>query len=86
MTSSKEKLQELQSQAPASLETETTEQGALKELQLSKLMLISSFLFSLMKDYFFKPPINKLSLNFLDQDLEMAYRTSYQEEVCFSWR
>ncbi|XP_066186202.1 adenylate cyclase type 9 isoform X3 [Sylvia atricapilla] len=36
---------------------------------------------SLMKDYFFKPPINKLSLNFLDQDLEMAYRTSYQEEV-----
>ncbi|XP_005152541.1 adenylate cyclase type 9 [Melopsittacus undulatus] len=36
---------------------------------------------SLMKDYFFKPPINKLSLNFLDKDLEMAYRTSYQEEV-----
>ncbi|XP_074052958.1 adenylate cyclase type 9 isoform X2 [Macrotis lagotis] len=36
---------------------------------------------SLMKDYFFKPPINKLSLNFLDRDLEMAYRTSYQEEV-----
>ncbi|KAM9125933.1 adenylate cyclase type 9 isoform 1-T1 [Pangshura tecta] len=36
---------------------------------------------SLMKDYFFKPPINKLSLNFLDGDLEMAYRTSYQEEV-----
>ncbi|XP_075575315.1 adenylate cyclase type 9 [Pelecanus crispus] len=36
---------------------------------------------SLMKDYFFKPPINKLSLNFLDQDLEMAYRTSYQQEV-----
>ncbi|NXI03452.1 ADCY9 cyclase, partial [Pachycephala philippinensis] len=36
---------------------------------------------SLMKDYFFKPPINKLSLNFLDQDLEIAYRTSYQEEV-----
>ncbi|XP_054036453.1 adenylate cyclase type 9 isoform X2 [Dryobates pubescens] len=36
---------------------------------------------SLMKDYFFKPPINKLSLNFLDQDLEMDYRTSYQEEV-----
>ncbi|NXC74177.1 ADCY9 cyclase, partial [Anhinga anhinga] len=36
---------------------------------------------SLMKDYFFKPPINKLSLNFLDQDLEMAYRTSYQNEV-----
>lgn len=37
-----------------------------------------------MKDYFFKPPINKLSLNFLDQDLEMAYRTSYQEEVYLS--
>uniref|UniRef100_A0A8B9GMG7 Adenylate cyclase type 9 n=1 Tax=Amazona collaria TaxID=241587 RepID=A0A8B9GMG7_9PSIT len=36
---------------------------------------------SLMKDYFFKPPINKLSLNFLDQGLEMTYRTSYQEEV-----
>ncbi|XP_019395552.1 PREDICTED: adenylate cyclase type 9 [Crocodylus porosus] len=36
---------------------------------------------SLMKDYFFKPPINQLSLNFLDRDLEMAYRTSYQEEV-----
>nr|XP_020667597.1 adenylate cyclase type 9 [Pogona vitticeps] len=36
---------------------------------------------SLMKDYFFKPPINKLSLNFLDQDLEMAYRSSYKEEV-----
>ncbi|NXF78498.1 ADCY9 cyclase, partial [Sclerurus mexicanus] len=36
---------------------------------------------SLMKDYFFKPPINKLSLNFLDQDLEMTYRRSYQEEV-----
>ncbi|NWS63010.1 ADCY9 cyclase, partial [Chunga burmeisteri] len=36
---------------------------------------------SLMKDYFFKPPINKLSLNFLDQDLEMTYRTSYQKEV-----
>ncbi|XP_068276169.1 adenylate cyclase type 9 isoform X2 [Nyctibius grandis] len=36
---------------------------------------------SLMKDYFFKPPINKLSLNFLDQDLEMTYRKSYQEEV-----
>ncbi|XP_062999214.1 adenylate cyclase type 9 [Elgaria multicarinata webbii] len=36
---------------------------------------------SLMKDYFFKPPINKLSLNFLDQDLEMDYRSSYQEEV-----
>nr|XP_008121444.1 PREDICTED: adenylate cyclase type 9 [Anolis carolinensis] len=36
---------------------------------------------SLMKDYFFKPPINKLSLNFLDQELEMTYRSSYQEEV-----
>ncbi|KAJ7411354.1 adenylate cyclase type 9 [Willisornis vidua] len=36
---------------------------------------------SLMKDYFFKPPINKLSLNFLDQDLEMTYRKSYQVEV-----
>lgn len=43
------------------------------------------FLSSLMKDYFFKPPISKLSLNFLDQDLEMAYRTSYQEEVRSSW-
>lgn len=36
---------------------------------------------SLMKDYFFKPPINKLSLNFLKKPLESAYRTSYQEEV-----
>ncbi|XP_051978370.1 adenylate cyclase type 9-like [Xyrauchen texanus] len=36
---------------------------------------------SLMKDYFFKPPINKLSLNFLEKPLETAYRTSYQEEV-----
>ncbi|MBN3281783.1 ADCY9 cyclase, partial [Polyodon spathula] len=37
---------------------------------------------SLMKDYFFKPPINKLSLNFLEKDLEMTYRISYQKEVC----
>uniref|UniRef100_A0A4W5QYX4 adenylate cyclase n=1 Tax=Hucho hucho TaxID=62062 RepID=A0A4W5QYX4_9TELE len=37
---------------------------------------------SLMKDYFFKPPINKLSHTFLDRTLESAYRTSYQEEVC----
>ncbi|XP_012860965.2 adenylate cyclase type 9 [Echinops telfairi] len=36
---------------------------------------------SLMKDYFFKPPINQFSLNFLDQELEGSYRTSYQEEV-----
>ncbi|XP_029596039.1 adenylate cyclase type 9 [Salmo trutta] len=36
---------------------------------------------SLMKDYFFKPPINKLSLNFLERPLETAYRISYQEEV-----
>ncbi|KAM6155684.1 adenylate cyclase type 9 [Rhynchocyon petersi] len=36
---------------------------------------------SLMKDYFFKPPINQLSLNFLDPELERTYRTSYQEEV-----
>uniref|UniRef100_A0A8I3MG29 Adenylate cyclase type 9 n=2 Tax=Canis lupus familiaris TaxID=9615 RepID=A0A8I3MG29_CANLF len=36
---------------------------------------------SLMKDYFFKPPINEFSLNFLDQELERSYRTSYQEEV-----
>ncbi|XP_006874966.1 PREDICTED: adenylate cyclase type 9 [Chrysochloris asiatica] len=36
---------------------------------------------SLMKDYFFKPPINQFSLNFLDRELEGAYRTSYQEEV-----
>ena len=37
-----------------------------------------------MKDYFFKPPINQFSLNFLDPELERAYRTSYQEEVCVS--
>ncbi|CAM4655013.1 unnamed protein product [Leuciscus chuanchicus] len=36
---------------------------------------------SLMKDYFFKPPINKLSLNFLEKPLESAYRNSYHEEV-----
>ncbi|TRY97818.1 hypothetical protein DNTS_014954 [Danionella cerebrum] len=36
---------------------------------------------SLMKDYFFKPPINKLSLNFLERSLESAYRTSYHEQV-----
>ncbi|XP_077762531.1 adenylate cyclase type 9 isoform X1 [Canis aureus] len=36
---------------------------------------------SLMKDYFFKPPISEFSLNFLDQELERSYRTSYQEEV-----
>ncbi|XP_041132973.1 adenylate cyclase type 9-like isoform X1 [Polyodon spathula] len=36
---------------------------------------------SLMKDYFFKPPINKLSLNFLEKGLEMTYRISYQKEV-----
>ncbi|XP_056615711.1 adenylate cyclase type 9 [Triplophysa dalaica] len=36
---------------------------------------------SLMKDYFYKPPINKLSLNFLKKPLESAYRTSYQEQV-----
>ncbi|KAM6957239.1 adenylate cyclase type 9 [Aplochiton taeniatus] len=36
---------------------------------------------SLMKDYFFKPPIHTLSHTFLDKTLESAYRTSYQEEV-----
>ncbi|XP_053327307.1 adenylate cyclase type 9 [Spea bombifrons] len=36
---------------------------------------------SLMKDYFFKPPINRFSLNFLDKELETSYRASYQEEV-----
>uniref|UniRef100_A0A3Q1I8V5 adenylate cyclase n=1 Tax=Anabas testudineus TaxID=64144 RepID=A0A3Q1I8V5_ANATE len=36
---------------------------------------------SLMKDYFFKPPINKISLNFLKRSLEKAYRSSYQQEV-----
>ncbi|XP_020787050.1 adenylate cyclase type 9-like [Boleophthalmus pectinirostris] len=36
---------------------------------------------SLMKDYFFKPPINKISLNFLEKPLETAYRSSYKEEV-----
>ena len=37
-----------------------------------------------MKDYFFKPPINKISLNFLERPLETAYRVSYQEEVLFT--
>ncbi|XP_029015869.1 adenylate cyclase type 9-like [Betta splendens] len=36
---------------------------------------------SLMKDYFYKPPINQLSLTFPERSLESAYRTSYQEEV-----
>ncbi|CAJ0957475.1 unnamed protein product [Ranitomeya imitator] len=36
---------------------------------------------SLMKDYFFKPPINRWSLNFQDKELETSYRASYQEEV-----
>ncbi|KAM9769892.1 adenylate cyclase type 9 [Menidia menidia] len=36
---------------------------------------------SLMKDYFFKPPINKISLNFLERPLEKAYRNSYKEEM-----
>ncbi|XP_060882275.1 adenylate cyclase type 9-like [Labrus mixtus] len=36
---------------------------------------------SLMKDYFCKPPINKLSVTFLEKSLESAYRISYQEEV-----
>ncbi|CAL8331499.1 unnamed protein product [Merluccius merluccius] len=36
---------------------------------------------SVMKDYFFKPPINKISLNFLKRPLEKAYRSSYQKEV-----
>ncbi|KAG7267962.1 hypothetical protein CRUP_011924 [Coryphaenoides rupestris] len=36
---------------------------------------------SLMKDYFYKPPINKLSHTFLDRSLESAYRCSYQKEV-----
>ncbi|XP_042340636.1 adenylate cyclase type 9 isoform X2 [Plectropomus leopardus] len=36
---------------------------------------------SLMKDYFFKPPINKISLNFLERPLEKAYRSSYKEEL-----
>lgn len=40
---------------------------------------------SLMKDYFFKPPINKISLNFLESPLEKAYRSSYQEEVPSHW-
>ncbi|XP_053347645.1 adenylate cyclase type 9 [Clarias gariepinus] len=35
----------------------------------------------LMKDYFFKPPINKLSLNFLEDTLESDYRKNYQQEV-----
>ncbi|XP_053706838.1 adenylate cyclase type 9-like [Synchiropus splendidus] len=36
---------------------------------------------SLMKDYFYRPPINKLSLTFLERSLESNYRISYQEEV-----
>uniref|UniRef100_A0A1A8GAD3 adenylate cyclase n=1 Tax=Nothobranchius korthausae TaxID=1143690 RepID=A0A1A8GAD3_9TELE len=36
---------------------------------------------SLMKDYFYKPPLKKLSLTFLEKNLESTYRMSYQEEV-----
>ncbi|XP_024115571.1 adenylate cyclase type 9 isoform X2 [Oryzias melastigma] len=36
---------------------------------------------SLMKDNFFKPPISRFSLNFLERPLEKAYRSSYKEEV-----
>lgn len=50
------------------------------ERHLSLFLLVVSS--SLMKDYFFKPPINQFSLNFLDQELEGSYRSSYQEEVC----
>lgn len=39
-----------------------------------------------MKDYFYKPPINKLSLTFLEKSLESAYRISYQEEVSLHLR
>ncbi|KAL4648693.1 adenylate cyclase type 9-like [Arapaima gigas] len=35
---------------------------------------------SLMKEFFFKPPINKLSLKF-KESLEVAYRSSFQEEL-----
>lgn len=41
----------------------------------------SALVSSLMKDYFFKPPINKISLHFLEIPLEKAYRSSYKEEV-----
>ncbi|XP_049600636.1 adenylate cyclase type 9 isoform X1 [Syngnathus scovelli] len=36
---------------------------------------------SLMKDYFYRPPIHKLGLAFLDKSLESAYRFSYRKEV-----
>uniref|UniRef100_A0A8C4RBA1 adenylate cyclase n=1 Tax=Eptatretus burgeri TaxID=7764 RepID=A0A8C4RBA1_EPTBU len=35
----------------------------------------------LMDDYFFNPPINKISLSFLKRHLEKTYQASYQEEV-----
>uniref|UniRef100_A0A3Q3IPQ0 adenylate cyclase n=1 Tax=Monopterus albus TaxID=43700 RepID=A0A3Q3IPQ0_MONAL len=35
----------------------------------------------LMRDYFYKPPINRLSVTFPEKSLEAAYRISYQEEV-----
>lgn len=54
--------------------------GMYSERHLSLFLLVVSS--SLMKDYFFKPPINQFSLNFLDQELERSYRSSYQEEVC----
>lgn len=48
--------------------------------------LLCAFFDSLMKDYFYKPPINKLSLTFLEKSLESAYRISYQEEVSLHLR
>ncbi len=53
---------------------------------LHNLILFSVLLrCSLMKDYFFRPPINKLSHTFIDKSLELAYRTSYQDEVWCSF-
>lgn len=49
---------------------------------LNKFYFLHCVCDSLMKDYFYKPPINQLSLTFLDKSLESAYRISYQEEVC----
>lgn len=59
------------------------ETGGRIEVFFIQFVSVTCFLssLSLMKDYFFKPPINKLSLNFLEKSLESAYRKNYQQEV-----
>lgn len=64
--------------------------GVFKQMHLNTVTVCDAALClfndSLMKDYFYKPPINKLSLTFLERSLESAYRISYQEEVSLCQR